>query len=141
MVEFNPDGSIKIPDPVLKAKQNKEHRLKTQRCVLIRKDVTESKTPKRCILHIKISDAFPDSQFVETVYGYFKQNAETPTKLVKLNEKEFDIEIGTAFRRCSECSSLIARFRDFLDRNVIEDRGVCEYESKFSKDFCYEDYF
>jgi hypothetical protein len=140
MVEFNPDGSIKLPENMARGKAEKEQKLKSQRCVLFKKEIVSVRPPKKCILHLRISDAFPDSSFVEKLYSYFKEKAEVPTKINRLNEKEFDIEIGTCFSRCSDCTSLIKRFRDFLDGNVIEDKGSCSYERK-SKEFCFEDYF
>ncbi len=140
MIEFNPDGSIKLPENLAKGKAEREQKLKSQRCVLFRKELVSVWPPKKCVLHLKISDAFSDSSFVEKTYGYFRERAEVPSKIIRLNDKEFDIEIGTCFSRCSDCTSLIKRFRDFLDGNVIEDKGSCSYERK-NREFSYEDHF
>lgn len=142
MFEFNKDGSLKLPDTVIKEKQKKEYRLKKGKCLLIKKEMTSFTAPKKCVLHLKLSEAIEDNGFVENVYRYFKMNSELPIKIIKINEKEFDIEIGTYFRRCSECIKLIGRFRGFLYDNVIEEKGSCTYEDIIRKqDFCYEDYF
>ena len=140
MYQFNPDGSIKVPEAFEKQTKEKEHRLKTQRCILVRKEVVSDKSPKKCLLRITLSDAFTDSGFVKKTYGYFMGNSEVPSKLTKVNDKEFEVEIGTCFRRCSDCNSLIRQFKDFLDGNVIEEQGSCTYEGK-SQHFCYEDHF
>ncbi|MFC1732514.1 hypothetical protein ACFL6I_19595 [candidate division KSB1 bacterium] len=142
MVEFNEDGSLRLPDNVLKKKQEKEDRLKKGKCMLIKKDLVSFTAPKKCILRIRLSDAITDNRFIETTYKYFSENAKVPSKLIKINEKEFDVEIGTDFRRCSDCTELIKRFNEFLYGNIIEEKGNCSYGNSFRKqDFSYEDYF
>lgn len=138
MMEFNPDGSIRLPGSLGKRKEEREYKLKSEKCVLFTKEVVSEKAPKKCVLHLNLSDAFMDNGFVEKIYYYFKNKADVPTKLIKLNDKEFDIEIGTCFRRCSDCNSLIARFREHLFGNVIEEKGSCHFKERI---FHYEDYF
>lgn len=138
MIEFNEDGSIKLPDHMLESKRKTEFQLKKGNCALIKREILSSTSPKKCALNIKLSDAINDNRFVENIYKYFCENSSTPTKLNKLNEKEFTVEVGTNFKRCSDCNNLIRRYREFLD-NVIEHKGSCTYET--NKNFCYEDYF
>jgi len=140
MYEFNPDGSIKLPDRLARKKQEEEYRLQRGRCILIKRELVDDRSPKKCALHIKLSEAFTDNSFIEKVHKYFHNDSQVPSKLVKLNEKEFDIEIGTCFSRCRDCNLLISRFREHLDGNVIEDKGSCSFEGR-NQDFCYEDYF
>ncbi len=138
MIKFNPDGSIKLPEAIAKSRRERENKLKNERCVLIRKEMVSIRPPKKCVLCIKVSDAINEAGFVEKTYHFFRQNAEVPAKLTKINEKEFEVEIGTSFRRCTECNSFVRRLRDFLDDNVIEDKGSCSFEQR---NFAYEDYF
>ena len=70
------------------------------------------------------------------VFNQFKERAEVPSKLSK-TEDSFEIEIGTCFRRCTDCCSLIRQYREFMDGNIIEDS--CNFEQ--NRNFCYEDYF
>jgi endonuclease III len=141
MMQFNEDGSLKLSQGTIKKKQETEDRLKRARCIKIHKEMVNFSAPKKCLLHITLSDAITDNRFIESTHKYFKDQCETPTKIIKLNEKEFDIEIGTNFKRCSDCTNLIKRYRQFLDDNVIEEKGNCTYESFKSQNFCYEDYF
>jgi len=140
MIEFNIDGSIKLPEHIIRYSKNNEEKLKKQKCIKITRDVVSDKTPKKCILHITVSEAFPDNKFIQTIYDYFKNSSSVPSKLIKINEKEFDVEIGTDFKRCSDCNSLINRYREFLEGNIIEEKGSCQFEDRM-KNFCYEDYF
>ncbi len=139
MVEFNPDGSIKLTGRIAKIDEEQKNRLRFQRCIKIKKEVVSTTAPKKCVLHFTISDAIKDIRFVGNLYNYFKETAEVPTKFIKLNDKEFQIEIGTNFRRCSDCNSLIGKYREFLDGNIVEETGACTF--KGNTNFSYEDYF
>ena len=139
-MQFNPDGSLKLSSKTLQQRKDDEDRMRYKKCVLIRKDVVNFSAPKKCVLHLKLSDALIDSRFVETIYNYFKENAAVPSRFIKVNEKEFDIEIGTDFRRCSDCTNLVNKYREFLDGDIIEQKGSCTF-SGFRNNFSYEDHF
>ncbi len=143
MVEFNKDGSLKLPDSFLRKKQEKEIKLKKSHCMLIKREIISFTSPKKCILNLRISDAISDNRFVENIHKHFCEKAEVPLKVLKISEKEFKVEIGTHFKRCSDCNNLINKFRDFLDNNIIEEKGNCSYEGNAfrSNNFCYEDHF
>ncbi len=140
MVEFNPDGSIKLPGQLAGNKERNKEKLMSQRCIRIKRDMISFTAPKKCVLHITLSEAFADNRFIQTVYNYFKEKARVPNNLIKINEKEFQVEIGTDFRRCTDCNSLINRYREFLEGNIIEEKGSCTFEGR-KRNFCYEDYF
>jgi hypothetical protein len=135
MIDFNPDGSIKIPGSILMSRERTENRLKKERFVFVRKDVVDFK-PKKCVLHLRVSDAFFDSSFVSSVLNSIRLTVFT--KLIKISEKEFDIEIGTDFKRCSDCTALLNKFRGYLDGNLIEDKGSCSMKERV---FGYDEYF
>jgi len=140
MVKFNPDGSIKIPERFLKQKQEQKHRMEVGKCITISKQVVSEKSPKKCLLRIELSKAFTDFQFIGNTFNYFKDSAEVPATLKKINDREYEVEIGTCFKRCTDCCSLVNRFKDFLYGNLIEKKGSCTFESR-TETFCYEDYF
>jgi hypothetical protein len=140
MIEFNPDGSIKLPERLTKKKQEESVKLTSQRCIKVKKEMVSFTAPKKCILYITLSDFINDNRFIENIYGFFKQNASVPVKITKKGEKNFEIEVGTDFRRCSDCNSLIGRYREFLDGNLIEEKGSCTFEGR-KQNFCYDDYF
>lgn len=140
MAEFNPDGSLKLPSELVRSKSEKEERLKKGNCILIKKEILSFVAPKKCVLHIILSEAIKDNRFIDNIHKYFCENSTVLTKVIKINEKEFNIEIGTDFKRCSDCSQIIARFKEFLDGNIIEEKGNCTYEQR-NNSFYYEDYF
>ena len=139
MAEFNTDGSIKLPEQFARKKEENKDKLKRQRCILVKRDIVSFTAPKKCVLHITLSDTLSDSRFIETIYNSFREKASVPNKLIKVSEKEFMVEIGTDFRRCSDCNSLVNLYREFLEGNIIDDKGSCMFEGR--KNFCYEDYF
>ncbi|MCF7860944.1 hypothetical protein K9M79_01770 [Candidatus Woesearchaeota archaeon] len=130
MFEFNPDGSLKLPGR-LQAKKDKDlARLKSQRCVKFKRDIISFDAPKKCRLSLTVSEAFPDHRFVITTYNYFLEKASVETKITKVGDREYEIEIDTHLRRCTDCCSLINRFRDFLDGNIIDEKGNCPFEPR-----------
>lgn len=140
MVEFNPDGSIKLPERFAKKKSDDEGRMKNVKCMKIKREVTSFSAPKQCKLNITISDAVTDNRFVENIYSYFSRAASVPTLIEKLDEKNFIVTIETDFKRCTDCNSLIRQYHEFLSGNIIEDKGSCTFEGRKSS-FSYEDYF
>lgn len=139
-VEFNPDGSIKLPGHVQQKISENENKMRCQRCIKVSRKIVSFDSPKKCVLNIKLSNMLNDNRFVSNIYNYFKEKAAVPTKIIKINEKEFEVEVGTDFRRCTDCNSLIGRYREYVDGNLIEDKGSCTFEG-FKKSFEYEDYF
>lgn len=135
MIGFNADGSVMIPNALVESQQRREMKLKKERCMFVRKDVVDFK-PKKCVLHFRISDAVSDSSFVSSLVNAFRSSVSV--KLVKINEKEFTIEIGSDFKRCSDCTALLNKFRGYLDGNLIEDKGSCSMKERV---FGYDEYF
>ena len=141
MVEFNSDGSIKLPTKLAKKQADDNNRMSNSRCMHIRKEIVSSKSPKSCALHLTLSNKIIDNRFIETIYSEFRRDCEVPSKLIKLNEKEFKIEIGTCFQRCSNCTSLIQKYNSFLNSNIIEKQSSCTFKQNMQSRFSYEDYF
>lgn len=139
-MEFNADGSLKLPGSLQNKKNEEINKLKTQRCIKIRRNVVSTYAPKKCVLHITLSDAITDSRFIYTLYTYFNQNATTPNILRKIDDKNFEVELGSDFRRCTDCASLIKKYHEFLNGNILEEKGACSFEGRQSN-FSYEDYF
>ena len=83
-MEFNPDGSIKLPEYAVKRKQNNEFRLKQALCLQVKKEVVDFHAPKKCTLHIKLSEKIHDDAFVTNIHKRFDAYAEVPTKIRKI---------------------------------------------------------
>lgn len=137
MVEFNADGSIRLPGVLQQNKDKNEHRMKSTRCLKIRKEAVSTYAPKKCVLYLELSTLLPNN-FVEQQHNFFKLKSETKTVLTKIDEKNFEIEIHSDFKRCSECRQLVSRYREFMDGSVIEDKGTCTLKERA---FAYEDHF
>jgi len=139
MVEFNPDGSIKLPDRLAALKSAESAKMKG-RCILIRKEIVSATSPKSCALRITLSERMLDDSFVEVIYRRWSEVSEVASKLTKIGEKEFRIDISTCFSRCSDCSSLIKIYKEY-DSDVIEQNGTCTYKGRPTPKFCEEDCF
>ena len=141
MIEFNPDGSIKLPHHMVNRQREEEQKMSCQHCMKIKRNLVSTSPPKKCVLEITLSKPIIDSFFVENLYNYFKQNASTPTNIKKIDSHSFEIEIGTDFKRCSDCSSLISKYREHLSGNIIEEKGNCTFQTRVSQNWSDEDYF
>jgi len=138
MVEFNPDGSLKVPQWMAQAKKDEDKILASPFGMRVVKEVIRYESPKLCNVHLTLSPHVSSAAFVQTITSDFKQHAQTPIKLVQKADKEFTVEVGTSFRRCSECTSLIGRFRENANGNLLLKKGNCPYEQRSFSD---EDYF
>lgn len=139
MVQFNPDGSIKLPEKVAKARQQDENRFLNTPCIKLTKEVVSTYAPKKCKLTIELSPRMMRNDFIQNIYTFFSFQSETPTKLQKVNERLFTVEIGSSFRRCSECTTLVGRYREYNDGNMIMKKVRCTYNPHTF--FSQEDYF
>jgi hypothetical protein len=140
MYQFNPDGSVKLPEHLAKKKQQEQSKLQSQRAIQIEKEITSAYAPKQCKLRITLSNAINDSRFIKTIFDRVNNQAATPLKLKQISEKEYEIIVETDFRRCSDCTKLINQYREFLYGNIIEKKGTCTFQTQ-KQNFCYEDYF
>ena len=139
MVEFNPDGSIKLTGQLAKNIEENNQKMQSQRYIKIHKNVVNYDSPKKCVLQITLSKAFNDNRIVEQIYNDFKASASVPTTLRKIDEFTFEVEIKTDLRRCSDCTTLINKYREAVV-GIIEEKGTCTYKG-FSRNFSYDDYF
>lgn len=138
MLQFNPDGSIKLPEKMANSMSRKQDKMRNERAITLRKEIVCKTSPKKCMLTLMLSDKIEDNRFVETIYNQTSERFETPTKLNKLNKREITIEIGTNFRRCSECTKLINEYREFINGNFFEENWGCEFKPR---EMSYEDHF
>jgi hypothetical protein len=115
MIEFNPDGSIKIPDAMRKQKEEKNLRMKIGHCVTVQKEVVSFTAPKKCHLTLKLSEKIINDEFIPRIYGYFNENSEVPSKLTKNQDNEHVVVIGSSFSRCRDCTNFINRIRIWVE--------------------------
>lgn len=140
MVQFNPDGSIKLPGYLEKQKNENDSKLKSAKCLKIKREIVSGVAPKACALIMKKSDAITDDRFIYNIFFEYSKNAETPMKIFKNDDGTYRIDIGTDFRRCTNCNTLIGKFREFLYGNIIEEKGECSFEGR-KTNFSFEDHF
>lgn len=139
MVEFNPDGSLKLTGSLAREKELQDDKMKRQLCIRVRRELVNFEPPKKCILKITLSEAITDRRFIDVIFNDYKSHAKTPMKLTRTSDQEYEVEIGTDFFRCTECNALVNRYREFLYGNLMESMGSCTFQGR--KNFSYEDYF
>ena len=127
-MQFNPDGSLRLPGSAQARQDNEMNKMKTGKSVLVTRTVLSYDAPKKCLIELKLSDAITETKFVEMFYEIYKQEISTPTKLRRLSDKEFELEVGTDFKRCQDCNKFIGHFRETFPGNLIDKKGNCTYK-------------
>ncbi|MBW3003106.1 hypothetical protein KY337_00960, partial [Candidatus Woesearchaeota archaeon] len=100
------------------------------------REVVSTFAPKKCRLTIK----GVDEHALENVFFHANRASQTPMKFIKIDRNEFHIEIGSDFKRCSDCNSFVSRLRTALNTSILDKRTTCTMKER-EREFCYEDYF
>jgi uncharacterized protein with PIN domain len=129
-MEFNPDGSLKLPGSM--KKEDPKKKLETERCVHIRKDLIYDRAPKKCRLQVTFSKLM--QPVLENTF------TETPAEIKKIDEREYSVDIGSHFKRCQECNAFVKKLSEKAHGNSIEEKGTCTFKGR-TQSFSYEDYF
>ena len=79
MMQFNPDGSLKLSSSTIKRKQDDLDRMNNTRCMYLKREMVSFSAPKKCILRIRLSEKIIDNRFIANILKQFASNAETPT--------------------------------------------------------------
>ena len=67
-MQFNEDGSLKLSQGTIQKKLETENRLKRGRCIRIKKEMVNFSAPKKCLLHLTLSQAITDYRFIESTH-------------------------------------------------------------------------
>ncbi|MFP4656372.1 MAG: hypothetical protein ACLFNK_02230 [Candidatus Woesearchaeota archaeon] len=129
-MEFNPDGSLKL-GPGMK-KEDPKRKLETERCIHVRRDIVYERPPKKCRLLVSFSKLM--QPFLENTF------AETPVEIRRLDTHEFNVDIGSSFKRCNECNKFVTGLSGKVPGNLIEDKGTCTFRGR-TQTFAFEDHF
>ena len=130
-VEFNPDGSIKLPDRLVKKKIDDEKLFQEQPCIKIIKNQISSSTPLHCELKIQASKKLEDHKDIEKIFrratGKFRHNAQLSIK--KINNREYTVSIISGMYRCDWCNNFKEFIKKELNVEVINLGSCFEYSS------------
>ena len=138
MFQFNPDGSLKVPGNIVRNSVINHSKMQNERCIKVRKEVIFDRSPKKCAIFITLSKKVNYARFIETLYAEFSKKTESTTSLTKISEDEYKVEVGTSYRRCTDCCSFVNELKEFIQ--VVEEKGSCTFERSIPK-FSYEDHF
>lgn len=114
-VEFNPDGSIKLPEKIQRYKEEAAKRFEQGRVIrIIRRAISDS--PLIDELHILVSPHIENPQQIPSLFykaaGMFKHMAQLT--ISKINEREYVIKIISGSHR----DSWITNFKSFLSEKM-----------------------
>ena len=120
-MEFNPDGSLKLPDCILKKKEGDDEIFSNEPSIRITRHQISPETPLKCELIIEASDKLDNPEkikdFYNTAISKFKHMADLSIK--KINERKYSVIIISGQFRCSWCESF-RRYLKGMNVKIIE---------------------
>ncbi len=126
MVEFNPDGSIKLPEHLIKNQENYDEDFRSKPCVRVVREQISERTPLKCELRIQASPLlrFPQriTSIFDTASQKFKHGAQLSIR--REGEREYVVRIISGRYRCSWCEN----FRKYLKNELgvkVQEWGSC----------------
>jgi hypothetical protein len=124
--EFNVDGSLKLPDRIIKKREDDEKIFKERPALKIQRNQTSPTTPLTCELIIEASEHIrnPDRilSLFNTATGKFRHLANL--SIIKTDERKYLVKIVSGQFRCSWCRN----FKVFLSEELVAriiDFGSC----------------
>jgi len=115
-IEFNPDGSMKLPENLAKKKEDEDRVFQDEPSVRIIRNQISTVTPLTCELVIQASDKLDDFEKIESVFreatGRFRHMADLSIR--KIGDREYTVKIISGMYRCSWCEN----FRRFIEREM-----------------------
>lgn len=130
-VEFNIDGSIKVPSRFAKSEIS-DNLINSKPSILITKKQISMNSPLKCELNIKVSKKIVNPEKIEQLFniarGKFRHMSQL--SIQRKNSQEYIIKIISGQYRCSWCE----KFREYLDNQInvqIINRGSCSDFTKF----------
>ncbi|HME86894.1 MAG TPA: hypothetical protein VKE88_00595 [Candidatus Nanoarchaeia archaeon] len=119
MVEFNPDGSIKLPSRMLKQAEENNTVFESRPSFRILRNQTSTITPLTCELTIETSKHL-DPSVVERVFNQTKENFRTDAGLsITQFEGKHIVKIVSGFNRCNWCHAFLNNLSDTANARII----------------------
>jgi hypothetical protein len=115
-MEFNPDGSIKLPEGMAKKKEDDEKIFQNEPCVRVIIDEISTVTPLTCELTIQASDKVNNFDKIEYIFETSKERSmnESGLSIKKITNREYVVKIVSGKDRCSWCEN----FRNGIERSM-----------------------
>lgn len=112
-IEFNPDGSMKLPEEIVNKKENDDKIFQNKPSIRIIRNQSSVETPLTCELCIQASNKLENFDKIESIYkratGKFRHMANLSFR--KINNREYNVTIISGMYRCSWCEN----FRTFIE--------------------------
>ena len=129
-MEFNQDGSLKLPEEEIKRRENKKQIFQDESAIKITRFQISSTTPLNCELTLHASNKLKEPEKIKQIFekakGKFKHMSEL--SILKIDDKEYKVKIISGRFRCSWCEN----FRNFLEEELdtkIINQGSCLFYS------------
>ncbi|MBU2637671.1 MAG: hypothetical protein KJ955_01740 [Nanoarchaeota archaeon] len=130
-VEFNEDGSIKLPELITKQKEENKKIFQNEPSIKIIRNQISSVRPLDCELKLHASDKLGNFEMIGGLFreaeGKFRHMANLSIK--RVDGKMFIIRIISGQYRCDWCHKFRELLKNEFDSRVIDEGSCLEYIS------------
>ena len=125
-IEFNPDGSIKLPDRMINKRKQEDEVFESRPAIRITRDQVSYVTPLKCELSIEASPLLGNPQRIKALFEYAEERFrhEANLSITKEHEKKYVITIISGKFRCTWCQTFRNYLQNSLDCRMIQ-KGSC----------------
>lgn len=128
-LEFNCDGSLKVPNGFVKKLVDSDEVFKDDKAIRIVKKMVSCVNPLKCELLISCSNKFEEVGVVEKLFrsatGKFRHMAQLSFN--KVNSYEFKVSIVSGQYRCSWCENFINYLGEKTDCKIIDETSCMSF--------------
>ncbi|MCK4669798.1 MAG: hypothetical protein KAT43_01250 [Nanoarchaeota archaeon] len=132
--EYDEEGNLKLPESILKRREEEEKIFNTEPSIKITKNQISQETPLECELLIQASKKLLNPERIESIFKKaiwrFKHMAKL--SITKINDQEYKVKIISGQFRCGWCEQFRAFLGEELKTKVIP-RGSCSSYTSFGK--------
>lgn len=135
-MKFNEDGSLKLPEGVVKRKDDNEQIFLSEPAIKVVRDMVSMETPLKCVLRLECNDKVPDFERVDELFtaatGKFRHMSDL--RISKVDDKNFDVAIVSGQYRCSWCDDFLNFIKSEMGLKMIDETSCMSYtNSKLMK--------
>ncbi|MFH1439956.1 MAG: hypothetical protein ABIG89_05285 [Candidatus Woesearchaeota archaeon] len=125
-IEFNSDGSIKLPGQMQEKKDKDNSDFNNRSAIRITKSKVSASTPLRCELTITASDKVTNPKIISFLFNECSKNFTGGAELSirQINEREYVVSIVSGYKRCTWCNLFLDYIRDETNF-AFQVKGYC----------------
>jgi len=130
-IDFNPDGSIKLPKRIIKEREDDDKIFRDEPSIRVTRNQISSITPLKCELTIEASNKLINPKRIKLIYnsasGKFKHMSQL--SIQKIHNRKYVVRIISGRFRCSWCNNFRRYLKKEMNVKIINYGSCFDYTS------------